>query len=173
MTDEAKTTSQRGHPDLRHINGPFDIIGDVHGCVDELLHLLHELGYEARLYGVGEGRRAHVKSPAGRRAVFVGDLVDRGPSSPDVLRIVLALVAEGRALCVPGNHDVKFVRWLAGRNVKLTHGLDRTAAQFEFEIPGVPDSCRYVSRKTPDPPLARRRHLGYRACRFERGHGRA
>jgi hypothetical protein len=135
MTDEAKTTSQRGNPDLRDITGPFDIIGDVHGCVDELLHLVHELGYEARLYGMGEGRRAHVKSPAGRRAVFVGDLVDRGPSSPDVLRIILALVAEGRALCVPGNHDVKFVRWLAGRNVKLTHGLDRTATQFEAEAP--------------------------------------
>lgn len=133
MTDEAKTTSHRDSPDLRHISGPFDIIGDVHGCAGELQELLHKLGYEARLYGAGEGRRAHVKSPPGRRAVFVGDLVDRGPSSPDVLRLVLALVAEGHALCVPGNHDVKFVRWLAGRQIKLTHGLDRTAEQFEKE----------------------------------------
>jgi hypothetical protein len=135
MTNEAKTTSHRDSPDLRRIQGPFDIIGDVHGCADELQALLHKLGYEARLYGTGEGRRAHVKSPPGRRAVFVGDLVDRGPSSPDVLRLVLALVAEGHALCVPGNHDVKFVRWLAGRQVKLTHGLDRTAEQFEKETP--------------------------------------
>jgi protein phosphatase len=133
MTDEAKTTSHRDNPDLRHVTGSFDIIGDVHGCADELQELLHKLGYEARLYGTGEGRRAHVKSPPGRRAAFVGDLVDRGPSAPDVLRLVLALVAEGHALCVPGNHDVKFVRWLAGRNVKLTHGLDKTAEQFEAE----------------------------------------
>lgn len=135
MTHEAKTTSLRENPDLRHIKGAFDIIGDVHGCADELQDLLHKLGYEARLFGVGEGRRAHVKTPPGRRAVFVGDLVDRGPASPDVLRIVMALAAEGQALCVPGNHDVKFVRWLAGRNVKLTHGLDRTAEQFAGESP--------------------------------------
>ncbi len=135
MTSEAKTNSHRDSPDLRHIQGPFDIIGDVHGCAGELQELLHKLGYEARLYGTGEGRRVHVKSPPGRRAVFVGDLVDRGPASPDVLRLILALVAEGHALCVPGNHDVKFVRWLAGRQVKLTHGLDRTAEQFEKETP--------------------------------------
>jgi protein phosphatase len=149
MTHEAKTTSQRDAPDLRHISGPFDIIGDVHGCADELQHLLHKLGYEARLFGSGDGRRAHVKSPPGRRAVFVGDLVDRGPSSPDVLRLVLALVAEGQALCVPGNHDVKFVRWLAGRNVKLTHGLDRTAEQFESESPAFKTHAGTFLEKIP------------------------
>jgi len=135
MNHEAKTTSQRGDPDLRDVAGPFDIIGDVHGCADELQELLHKLGYEVRLFGRGEGRRAHVHSPPGRRAVFVGDLVDRGPASPDVLRLVMGLVAEGHALAVPGNHDVKFVRWLQGRQVKLTHGLDRTAEQFEKETP--------------------------------------
>lgn len=135
MTHEAKTTSQRADPDMRDVAGSFDIIGDVHGCADELQVLLHKLGYEARLFGTGEGRRAHVLTPPGRRAVFVGDLVDRGPASPDVLRLVMALVAEGHALAVPGNHDVKFVRWLQGRQVKLTHGLDRTAEQFERETP--------------------------------------
>ena len=74
-------------------------------------------------------------TPAGRRAVFVGDLVDRGPAAPYVLRIVMALATEGQALAVPGNHDVKFVRWLAGRQVRLTHGLERTAEQFETESP--------------------------------------
>lgn len=133
MTHDAKTTSQREHPDHRHVAGGLDIIGDVHGCAAELQALLHKLGYEARLFGSGEGRRAHVRTPPGRRAVFVGDLVDRGPAAPDVLRLVLALAAEGQALCVPGNHDVKFVRWLQGRQVKLTHGLDRTAHQFESE----------------------------------------
>lgn len=116
--------------DRRAEHGPFDIFGDVHGCADELIHLLEALGYKARIKGSGEARRAIVEVPPGRRAIFVGDLVDRGPRSPDVLRIVMAMVAAGQALAVPGNHDVKFSRWLGGRNVALTHGLDRTVAQF-------------------------------------------
>jgi protein phosphatase len=113
----------RSTPDWRAEGGPFDIIGDVHGCADELILLLGRLGYEVNLAGSGEHRYAHITAPPRRRAVFVGDLVDRGPRSPDVLRIV----------AVPGNHDVKFVRWLEGRQVKLTHGLDRTAGQFGAE----------------------------------------
>jgi protein phosphatase len=119
--------------DRRHEHGPFDIIGDVHGCCDELLALLRRLGYGVELAGAGAERRALTSAPEGRRAVFVGDLVDRGPNSPDVLRIVMSMVEAGQALCVPGNHDVKFLRWLNGRNVKLTHGLDATVAQFERE----------------------------------------
>jgi hypothetical protein len=129
----ASSLSRRGIPDRRFITGPFDIIGDVHGCIDELQELMRLLGYDVRLSGTGDGRRAIVKAPAGRRAIFVGDLVDRGPSSPDVLRVVMALAAEGNGLCVPGNHDVKFVSWLSGRQVKLTHGLDKTVEQFEAE----------------------------------------
>ena len=71
--------------------------------------------------------------PAGRRAVFVGDLVDRGPDSPGVLRLVMGMVAAGHALCVPGNHENKLVRALRGRNVQVTHGLERTLAQLEAE----------------------------------------
>ncbi|MDO9383097.1 MAG: metallophosphoesterase [Hyphomicrobiaceae bacterium] len=119
--------------DQRHQQGPFDIIGDVHGCADELEQLLRQLGYGVTLTGEGEARRALTTAPGNRRAFFVGDLVDRGPRSPDVLRIVMAMVQAGHALCVPGNHDAKFVRWLSGRQVKLTHGLDRTVAQFEGE----------------------------------------
>lgn len=119
--------------DQRQQHGPFDIIGDVHGCADELEVLLKALGYGVTFAGDGVGRQAVTTAPSGRRAVFVGDLVDRGPRSPDVLRIVMGLVVSGQALCVPGNHDVKFVRWLSGRQVKLTHGLDRTVAQFENE----------------------------------------
>lgn len=112
--------------DRRHEGAPLDIIGDVHGCHDELLRLLAALGY-------------HIEGPAmavptsGRRAVFVGDFVDRGPASPAVLRLVMGMVAAGHALAVPGNHDVKFVRWLEGRNVKLTHGLSLTAEQMRGE----------------------------------------
>jgi protein phosphatase len=135
VADIDATTIERTRlwTDQRHQSGPFDIIGDVHGCADELERLLAELGYGVAFEGEGEARRAVTLAPSGRRAFFVGDLVDRGPRSPDVLRIVMAMVAAGQALCVPGNHDVKFVRWLNGRKVTLTHGLDRTAAQFEAE----------------------------------------
>jgi protein phosphatase len=119
---------------MRGLKGPFDIVGDVHGCADELEALLGRLGYGVRHAGE-RGRRIETAAPSGRRLLFVGDLVDRGPRSPDVLRIVMALAEAGHALAVPGNHDVKFLRWLDGRQVKMSHGLDRTAAQLEGESP--------------------------------------
>ncbi len=119
--------------DWRHVRGPFDIIGDVHGCAGELIALLGALGYSVRLEGSGDGRRAITTAPRGRRAFFVGDLVDRGPNSPDVLRIVMDMVAREQAYSVIGNHDDKFMRHLKGRAVKLTHGLDRTVEQYATE----------------------------------------
>lgn len=118
-------------------HGPFDIIGDVHGCREELEVLLDTLGYTARVEAKledGEGllARAH---PDGRKAVFLGDLVDRGPDSPGVLRLVMAMVAAGTALCVPGNHDMKLLRKLRGRDVQVNHGLAETLAQLEGEPP--------------------------------------
>jgi len=127
-------TRERLPPDLRHEHGPFDIIGDVHGCADELTELMQRLGYnKLRITGVGPDRRAEVETPPGRRLIFVGDFVDRGPRSPDVLRIAMSMVEKGQAFAVPGNHDVKFLRWLRGANVRLTHGLDKTVAQFSEE----------------------------------------
>ena len=73
------------------------------------------------------------RHPAGRTAVFVGDLVDRGPDSPGVLRLVMGMVEAGHALCVPGNHENKFGRFLKGRNVQHTHGLAETIEQMEGE----------------------------------------
>jgi protein phosphatase len=119
--------------DRRDDSGPFDIIGDVHGCAGELEVLLVKLGYDVRWSGTPGAIRIEVTPPAGRRAVFVGDLVDRGPRSPDVLRLVMSMVERGTAFAVPGNHDVKFQRWLDGKDVKPSHGLDRTMAQFEPE----------------------------------------
>ena len=110
-------------------HGPFDIIGDVHGCFDELCDLLARLGYEVAEHG-GDYR---VAAPAGRKAVFVGDLVDRGPKIPQVLRLAMSMVAAGRALCVPGNHDIKLVRKLKGRDVQITHGLADSLAQLDAE----------------------------------------
>ncbi|MGJ4970847.1 polynucleotide kinase-phosphatase [Bradyrhizobium sp. HKCCYLRH1073] len=135
--------------DKRHDRGPFDIIGDVHGCADELQALLAKLGYQVR-WRDDDGRRAvSVTPPAGRKLVFVGDLVDRGPQSPDVLRIVMGMVSAGTAYAVQGNHDRKFGRWLAGRKVTIAHGLQATIDQltgedrsFRDSLPGFLDSLR-------------------------------
>lgn len=121
--------------DKRADSGPFDIIGDVHGCADELEILLGELGYGLTWGGDARERTVEVTAPHGRKALFVGDLVDRGPRSPDVVRIVMSMVANGTGLCVMGNHDRKLVRWMDGRNVKIGHGLQETIDQLEKENP--------------------------------------
>ncbi len=113
--------------DRTELTGPFDLVGDVHGCRAELERLLAALGWE--LTRDVSGRAVDASHPAGRTAVFVGDLVDRGPDSPGVLRLVMNMIAGGRALCVAGNHENKLLRHLRGRQVQLTHGLAETVAQ--------------------------------------------
>ncbi|GIF08044.1 polynucleotide kinase-phosphatase [Actinoplanes siamensis] len=117
--------------DRRDEHGPFDIVGDVHGCRAELETLLGKLGWE--LVRDDAGRPVDAVHPTGRTAVFVGDLVDRGPDSPGVLRLVMGMVAAGHAICVPGNHEQKLARKLNGRNVQLTHGLPETLEQLAAE----------------------------------------
>ncbi|MGW8681932.1 polynucleotide kinase-phosphatase [Streptomyces sp. NPDC055817] len=119
--DSAEVVREKRYNDLRHLTGPFDIIGDIHGCASELETLLTGLGYVDGVH------------PEGRTAVFVGDLVDRGPDSPGVLRRVMTMVKSGHALCVPGNHENKFGRYLKGRKVQHTHGLAETVEQFAGE----------------------------------------
>jgi protein phosphatase len=123
-------TRTRLFNDLRHEPGPFDVIGDVHGCRAELETLLAGLGYTIGRDGQGRAAGAHHD---GRRAVFVGDLVDRGPDTPGVLRLVMGMVAAGDAFCVPGNHEHKLLRALRGRNVQVTHGLAESLAQLAAE----------------------------------------
>ena len=115
--------------DRRHDPGPFDIIGDVHGCFDELATLLTTLGYTVAPDAGG------AQHPGGRRAFFVGDLIDRGPATPDVLRLVMGMVEAGDALCVPGNHEAKLLRALRGRNVTVSHGLAETLTQLAAHPP--------------------------------------
>ncbi|WP_309095552.1 polynucleotide kinase-phosphatase [Streptomyces sp.] len=115
--ERATIVTEKRFNDLTHLTGPFDIIGDVHGCAAELEALLGKLGYTDGVH------------PEGRTAVFVGDLVDRGPDSPGVLRRVMSMVKSGNALCVPGNHENKYGRYLRGRNVQHTHGLAETIEQ--------------------------------------------
>ena len=112
-------------PDKRDEQGPFDIIGDIHGCFAELSHLLQQLGYS-----VGQDDQGfYATHPQGRKLVFVGDLVDRGPQSPQVLQLVMRLVKAGQALCVLGNHEAKLLKWLQGRDIKIAHGLAQTIEQ--------------------------------------------
>jgi len=130
-------------PDRRHEAGPFDVIGDVHGCGDELEALLSELGYAPDAPGAGtSGRDAVWRHPAGRRVVFVGDLVDRGPRVVDVLRLAMAGVAAGAMFAVPGNHDDKLLRALRGHLVQRTHGLAETMAAVEAEGPAFAERVR-------------------------------
>jgi len=107
------------HADINKV----DIIGDIHGCYDELILLLEKLGYqkEGGLY----------RHPEGRLLVFLGDLCDRGPKSLDVITLVKRLVDHGLALHCPGNHDDKLMRWCQGRNVQVRHGLETTVAEIE------------------------------------------
>ncbi|MFJ7174879.1 polynucleotide kinase-phosphatase [Streptomyces massasporeus] len=119
--EQATVVTEKRFNDLTHLTGPFDIIGDIHGCAAELEALLGKLGYVDGVH------------PEGRTAVFVGDLVDRGPDSPGVLRRVMAMVKSGDALCVPGNHENKYGRYLRGRKVQHTHGLAETIEQMAGE----------------------------------------
>ena len=149
-------------------HGPFDIIGDIHGCCDELEALLEQLGYEKDLtplppslqgkgepsgspllLGEGLGERSQLaattnldnvtyRHPQNRKVIFLGDLVDRGPRILDTLKLVHNMVASGTALCVPGNHDMKLMRFLRGKKVKITHGLDKSIA----EIEAIPEEIR-------------------------------
>jgi protein phosphatase len=117
--------------DYRHEHGPFDVIGDVHGCRSELETLLAALGYIVERDE--EGRPVDASHPDGRRLVLLGDLVDRGPDSPGVLRLTMGMVRAGHAFCVPGNHENKLVRALRGRQVQVSHGLAETLAQLADE----------------------------------------
>ncbi len=134
--EEADTATVERVPlwnDRREDHGPFDIIGDVHGCCDELEGLLRMLGYVPTPLGEADpvwGDRAYAH-PAGRKAVFVGDLVDRGPRILDAVRLVRNMVRRGSALCVPGNHDMKLLRKLRGKDVQVTHGLANSLAEID------------------------------------------
>ncbi len=117
-------------------HGPFDIIGDIHGCFDELKVLLEKLRYNVeKVTDDAINSSYKVTHPEGRKAVFLGDLVDRGPKITEVLKLVMSMVKLGNALCVPGNHDIKLLKKLKGGNVQITHGLEKTLEQLENEPP--------------------------------------
>ncbi|MDR2442049.1 MAG: polynucleotide kinase-phosphatase [Deltaproteobacteria bacterium] len=129
--------------DKREKNGPFDIIGDVHGCFDELCQILRKLDYSVD----EENFKVSRQSAAPRQVIFLGDLCDRGPKNVQVLRLVINMVKDGLALCIPGNHDVKLLKYLNGSQVRVTHGLaatiealDGEALEFREEVKNFIDS---------------------------------
>jgi polynucleotide kinase-phosphatase len=132
----ATIVTERAWNDRRDLTGPFDIVGDVHGCASELRTLLTDLGWTLELDD--RGRAVGASHPDRRTAVFVGDLVDRGPDTPGVLRLVMGMVAAGTALCVSGNHEAKLVRALKGANVTVSHGLAESLEQ----VAGEPEEFR-------------------------------
>jgi len=130
--------------DKRDQHGPFDFIGDVHGCCDELELLLQKLGYTQQPIEKEPGwSNLCFQHPDGRKAVFVGDLVDRGPRAVDTLSVVRNMLNAGSALCVPGNHDAKLLRKLRGKDVKVRHGLAETLA----DIDSIPEAEQPLFKK--------------------------
>ncbi|KAF1053423.1 MAG: Bis(5'-nucleosyl)-tetraphosphatase PrpE [asymmetrical] [Stenotrophomonas maltophilia] len=80
----------------------YDLIGDVHGCAHTLEHLLERLGYR---FSGGVWRHPR------RQALFLGDLVDRGPRIREALHRVHDMVADGQAVCIMGNHEFNLLGW--------------------------------------------------------------
>ncbi len=80
----------------------YDIIGDIHGHATELRALLERLGYERN--------GTFYRHPL-RRAIFLGDFIDRGPQIREVLEMVHGMVETGSALAILGNHEVNAIRF--------------------------------------------------------------
>jgi hypothetical protein len=91
-------------------DGPIDIIGDIHGEYGALCALLTRLGYD--------GNGNHLE---GRRLVFVGDLVDRGPGSLSVVQLLKTLVDSGKAQCILGNHELNLIKTQAPKHRHGNH----------------------------------------------------
>ncbi|HEY9290604.1 MAG TPA: polynucleotide kinase-phosphatase [Microlunatus sp.] len=131
QVEDCEVIRTRLFNDRRDDHGPFDVIGDVHGCLSELERLLELLGY--RIDRDDHGRPVDAVHPEGRRALFLGDLVDRGPDTAGVLRLAMGMTASGHALAITGNHEHKLVAALSGKKVTPSHGLQQTLDQLAAE----------------------------------------
>ena len=89
---------------MAHSDTACDVIGDIHGQDIKLEALLRHLGYTPH----GRGYRP----PQGRRALFLGDLIDRGPGQMRVLEIVRAMVEADDARCIMGNHEFNAIAYV-------------------------------------------------------------
>ena len=118
----------------------FDIIGDIHGHHDKLLALLKLMGYR---------KRAGAWRCSGRSAVFVGDLIDRGPGQLATVDLVRRMVDAGSARCVMGNHEFNAIAWsmpdpLVPGEYLRPHGKPGNRAQHEKFLTAVENTPRHA-----------------------------
>jgi len=131
-------------PNRPQVLGPFDIVGDIHGCADELDQLLELLGYTAN--GADSNAISH---PDGRRMLFLGDLVDRGPQIPRVVRRVMRMVRDGSAWCIRGNHEAQMLRHFDDASAPVAWGLEDTLEQLNREAPELRQQLDRFARQLP------------------------
>ena len=99
----------------------YDIIGDIHGCYNELCQLLKKLGYT-----MVKGIPLHQDD---RSIAFVGDAMDRGPHSLQTIELMFRLQDEKRLIYSPGNHCNKLYRYVKGNKIQLQYGIETTVAE--------------------------------------------
>lgn len=138
--------------DKRTDQGPFDIIGDIHGCYDELKALLEKMNYQI-------DSDFNISHPQRRRLIFVGDLVDRGPKISEVLKLVMNAHAQGLAYCVIGNHEERLLRRLNDKDVALTHGLKESVEQLALMSPEFIQQVKTFLSQLPSHYLLDKGHL--------------
>lgn len=130
----------------------IDIIGDIHGYADKLIGLLTQLGYEHN----GQ----YFVPPKGHRALFIGDLIDRGPQQVKTLDIVFAMLDADVADAVMGNHEYNALAFAALDPENPTHYLRthndthrRQHEAFLAEIPFGSERHRYWLKRFYEIPL--------------------
>jgi protein phosphatase len=139
--DSAQVQVQKLPCNRKDHGGPFDLIGDVHGCCDELESLLRVLGYQQQMNDSSPG--GTWRHPEGRTAVFVGDILDRGPRILDTFRLVRSMVAAGSGLAVQGNHELKVYRHFKAPKPEPRPSIMQTLREIEDQAP---DSQRETIR---------------------------
>ncbi|RBW69663.1 polynucleotide kinase-phosphatase [Bacillus taeanensis] len=106
------------------IEDGIDIIGDIHGCYDEMISLLEKLGYE-------KNEEDYYIHPEGRKFLSIGDIMSRGPHSLKTMLFFFRHVQQNLAYMIDSNHGWKIARWLGGRNVTLAHGDEKVEEDFK------------------------------------------
>ena len=114
---------RRSNPIVKDIENGIDIIGDIHGCYEEMILVLEKLGYHQNQ----EGLYLH---PEGRKFVSIGDIMSRGPQSLKTMLFFYEHVSKNLAYMIDSNHGWKIARWLDGRNVTLNHGDEKVEEEF-------------------------------------------
>lgn len=112
---EVEVIRKTQNPLHLEVGNGIDIIGDVHGCYDEMIELLERLGYE-------KNHQSLYVHPEGRRLLSLGDIMSRGPESLKTMEFFMRHVKVNLAYMIDSNHGWKIARWLEGKNVTLNHG---------------------------------------------------